>query len=119
MEKDPARAFELHHLRKSHRGATSTQRTTSAHSDPARRAAGRLRSLPGEADCRRRGRGDGVDLRRRPRRARRWREAPLAPLGNDEWRGSFVVDACGRWTFTVAAWIDRVASWQDEVRRKL
>jgi starch synthase (maltosyl-transferring) len=49
----------------------------------------------------------------------RWREAPLEPLGNDEWRGTFTVDAPGRWTFTVTAWSDRIASWQDEVQRKL
>jgi len=61
----------------------------------------------------------GAAVRFRPPSARRWREAPLEPLGNDEWRGSFTVDTCGRWTFTVAAWTDRVASWQDEVRRKL
>ena len=61
----------------------------------------------------------GAVVRYRPPGARRWREVPLEPLGNDDWRGSFVVDACGRWTFTVAAWTDRVASWQDEVRRKL
>jgi starch synthase (maltosyl-transferring) len=51
--------------------------------------------------------------------ARRWREAPLEPLGNDRWRGSFTVDEPGRWTYTVAAWVDRIASWQDEVTRKL
>src|SRR5438067_1937476 len=61
----------------------------------------------------------GATVRFRPPGARRWREAPLEPLGNDEWHGSFVVDRCGRWSFTVAAWTDRVASWQDEVRRKL
>src|SRR5207247_10118859 len=51
--------------------------------------------------------------------AARWREAPLEPLGNDKWPGTFPVDAPGRWTFTVSAWSDRIASWQDEVRRKL
>ena len=61
----------------------------------------------------------GAAIRCRPPGARRWREAPLEPLGNDRWRGSFTVDAPGRWTFTVAAWTDRIASWQDEVTRKL
>jgi starch synthase (maltosyl-transferring) len=51
--------------------------------------------------------------------ARRWRESPLEPLGNDQWRGSFTVDKPGRWTYTVAAWVDRIASWQDEVTRKV
>jgi starch synthase (maltosyl-transferring) len=61
----------------------------------------------------------GAEIRYRAPGETRWRTAPLAPLGNDEWRGSFPVDAPGRWTFTVAAWTDRIASWQEEVRRKL
>src|SRR6266508_2584017 len=61
----------------------------------------------------------GAAVRYRPPGARRWREAPLEPVSNDLWRGSFAVDAPGRWTFTVAAWTDRIASWQREVTRKL
>src|SRR5712691_4483140 len=61
----------------------------------------------------------GAAVKYRSPGGRRWREAPLEPLGNDRWRGSFTVDAPGRWTFTVAAWTDRIASWQGEVRRKL
>jgi starch synthase (maltosyl-transferring) len=61
----------------------------------------------------------GAAVRYRAPGARRWREAPLEPLGNDRWRGSFTVDAPGRWMFSVAAWTDRIASWQREVTRKL
>jgi starch synthase (maltosyl-transferring) len=50
--------------------------------------------------------------------ATRWREVPLEPLGNDRWGGVFTVDAPGRWQFTVTAWTDRIATWQDELRRK-
>jgi starch synthase (maltosyl-transferring) len=49
----------------------------------------------------------------------RWQEAPLEALGNDEWAGSFVVGSCGLWCFRVEAWVDRVASFQDELRRKV
>ena len=49
----------------------------------------------------------------------RWREAALEPLGNDHWSGSFVVDRPGTWTFRVDAWADRVASYQDELQRKV
>jgi starch synthase (maltosyl-transferring) len=49
---------------------------------------------------------------------RRFREEPLQPLGNDRWGGSFVVDRPGRWQFAVLAWTDRIATWQDEIRRK-
>jgi starch synthase (maltosyl-transferring) len=61
----------------------------------------------------------GAAVRYRPPGARRWRETPLEALGNDEWAGSFVVDACGRWTYGVTAWTDRVATWQQELTRKL
>jgi starch synthase (maltosyl-transferring) len=48
----------------------------------------------------------------------RWREARLDPLGNDRFGGSLTVDCPGRWRFSVVAWTDRIATWQDEVRRK-
>ena len=47
----------------------------------------------------------------------RWREEPLAPLGNDRFAGTFTVDRPGRWQFAVAAWTDRNATWADERRR--
>jgi starch synthase (maltosyl-transferring) len=49
---------------------------------------------------------------------RRRREVPLQPFGNDRFGGSFTVDRPGRWQFEVTAWTDRVATWQDELRRK-
>jgi starch synthase (maltosyl-transferring) len=60
----------------------------------------------------------GAAVRDKPVGATRWRESPLEPIGNDEWRGSFVVDTCGSWCFRIEAWVDRVASWQEELRRK-
>jgi len=67
---------------------------------------------------------DGHDVlaaavRYRPAGATRWQEAPLAPLGNDHWSGSFVVDRPGTWSFRIEAWTDRVASYRDEIRRKV
>ena len=50
---------------------------------------------------------------------RSWQEVPLAAFGNDRWGGSFTVDRPGRWEFAVAAWTDRVATWQEEIRRKV
>ncbi len=61
----------------------------------------------------------GGALRIRRPGERNWREIPLAALGNDRFGGTFVVDRPGRWQFAVAAWSDRIATWQDEVRRKL
>ncbi|MBD0347774.1 MAG: alpha-1,4-glucan--maltose-1-phosphate maltosyltransferase [Thermoleophilia bacterium] len=60
----------------------------------------------------------GAAVRWKPRGASRWRETPLDPIGNDWWTGGFDVDACGRWCFRIEAWLDRIASWQWELRRK-
>ncbi|MCZ7589706.1 MAG: DUF3416 domain-containing protein [Gaiella sp.] len=49
----------------------------------------------------------------------RWREAPLAALGNDRFAGSFEVDAVGRWRFEIEAWVDRHAGWLEEHERKV
>ena len=49
----------------------------------------------------------------------RWREAPLASLGNDRFAGSFEVDAVGRWRFEIEAWVDRHAGWVEEHDRKV
>ena len=61
----------------------------------------------------------GAAVRYKPPGVARWLETPLAALGNDEWAGSFVVDRPGRWCFRVEAWVDRVASYQGELRRRL
>jgi len=47
-----------------------------------------------------------------------WRETPMTPAGNDRWTASFMVDTLGRWEYTVEAWVDRFASWRDEVSKK-
>jgi starch synthase (maltosyl-transferring) len=66
---------------------------------------------------------DGHDVLRavvryRPVGARRWTEAPLEPVGNDRWEGSFAPDALGRWQFQLEAWVDRYATLLDEYDRK-
>jgi starch synthase (maltosyl-transferring) len=60
----------------------------------------------------------GAAVRWRPRGATKWADSPLQPVGNDWWEGSFAVDAAGVWSFRIEAWVDRVATWQVEVRRK-
>jgi starch synthase (maltosyl-transferring) len=50
---------------------------------------------------------------------RAWREEPLQPFGQDRWGGTFTPDRPGRWQFQLAAWADRIATWQDELRRKV
>ena len=61
----------------------------------------------------------GAAVRYRRPGSTRWAEAPLEPLGNDLWGGSFVVDRPGLWCFRVEAWVDRIASFQEELRRKV
>ncbi len=67
---------------------------------------------------------DGHDVLRavvryRPPGARRFLEASMEEIGNDRWHGVFTASELGRWQFTVTAWIDRFASWQRELRRKV
>jgi len=50
---------------------------------------------------------------------KRWRDVPMAELGNDRFAASFAPDSSGRWCYRVEAWVDPVASFQWEVRRKL
>jgi starch synthase (maltosyl-transferring) len=47
-----------------------------------------------------------------------WREAPMRPLDNDRWQGVFRVDALGRYEYTVEAWVDRFASWRQDLSKK-
>jgi starch synthase (maltosyl-transferring) len=61
----------------------------------------------------------GAAVRYKAAGATRWLEAPLASLGNDEWAGSFTVDRCGTWCYRIEAWVDRIASYHHELRRKV
>jgi starch synthase (maltosyl-transferring) len=61
----------------------------------------------------------GAAVRHRGPGSTRWMESPLEPVGNDVWRGSFEVDRPGTWSFRIEAWVDRVASFQEELRRKV
>jgi starch synthase (maltosyl-transferring) len=62
----------------------------------------------------------GAVVRFKPAGATRWSEAPLEALGNDEWAGTFEIDdRLGTWCYRVEAWVDRVASFQHELRRKV
>ena len=49
---------------------------------------------------------------------RSWREVRMVPAGEDLWSASFMVDVLGRWEYTVEAWVDRFASWRDELSKK-
>jgi starch synthase (maltosyl-transferring) len=61
----------------------------------------------------------GATVRHRGPGSTRWEEAPLEAVGNDLWTGSFQANRPGRWCFRIEAWVDRVASFQEELRRKV
>lgn len=48
-----------------------------------------------------------------------WQEAPMAALGNDRWRGSFVATDVGRYRYTVTAWVDAFLSWRNDFSRRV
>ncbi len=60
----------------------------------------------------------GVLLYRRDGAAR-WTEIPLAPLGNDRWRGAFTVAEVGQYRYTLQAWIDAFASWARDLAKRV
>ena len=48
-----------------------------------------------------------------------WHETPMAPLGNDRWRGSFAAQSVGRYHYTVIAWVDHFLSWRHDFARRI
>jgi starch synthase (maltosyl-transferring) len=48
-----------------------------------------------------------------------WQAAPMQPLVNDRFRGSFRVDTLGLWQFAVEGCVDAFATWQRALERKL
>ena len=48
-----------------------------------------------------------------------WTATTMAPLVNDRWRASFVVDAIGAWEYTVRAWVDPFLSWRHDFTRRV
>jgi starch synthase (maltosyl-transferring) len=57
-------------------------------------------------------------VRYRPAGERDWRERPMRFVDNDRWAGSFVLDAVGRWTFTIEALADPWASWLADLAKR-
>jgi len=44
---------------------------------------------------------------------------PMRLIGNDRWRGEFVVTKPGRHHYTVEAWIDRFQTWRSSLEKKI
>ncbi len=60
----------------------------------------------------------GVLLYRKEGEAK-WSEAPMEPLGNDRWRGSFRVQELGRYRYTVQGWIDHFKTWTRDLGKRV
>ncbi len=54
----------------------------------------------------------------RPAGAKRWFETPLALDVNDSWSGSFTPPELGRYQLTIDAWVDHLATWRRDLRKK-
>jgi starch synthase (maltosyl-transferring) len=66
---------------------------------------------------------DGHDVLRamlawRGEDASEWQEVEMQPLGNDVWRAQFTPAEIGRYRYTVAAWVDRFATWRHDFERR-
>jgi starch synthase (maltosyl-transferring) len=55
----------------------------------------------------------------RDERDSEWVEAPMEPLGNDRWQGSFAVSELGRYRYTITAWVDHFKSWQQNLGKRV
>jgi starch synthase (maltosyl-transferring) len=67
---------------------------------------------------------DGPDLlqavvRYRGPNDRRWSEAPMRPIGNDRWAGSFVPADMGVYRYAIEAWTDRFGTWRRHLVAKV
>ena len=60
-----------------------------------------------------------AELRWRHEGETTWREAPMAPLGGDRFRGVFEVPVQGRYRFCIRAAVDPYATWLRDAGRKL
>lgn len=54
----------------------------------------------------------------RPRKVTEWMEMRLAPLVNDRFTASFLLDQLGVWVFTVEGCVDGFATWRRALERK-
>jgi starch synthase (maltosyl-transferring) len=67
---------------------------------------------------------DGHDLvaaalRFRESGTARWCEVPMSRLGNDRWEARFNVESLGRYEYTIEGWVDRFATWREELDKKI
>ncbi len=58
-------------------------------------------------------------VRWRPQSSAAWTDAPMVALGNDRWRGEFMVSELGHYLFTVQGWIDSFQTWSRQFAKRV
>jgi starch synthase (maltosyl-transferring) len=48
-----------------------------------------------------------------------WAEVPMEPLGNDHWRGQFLVEELGQYLYTISAWVDPFLTWYHDFQKRI
>jgi len=48
----------------------------------------------------------------------KWHETPMLFVQNDRWRGEFIVDRVGTYSYTLIGWVDHFKSWQKALKKK-
>jgi starch synthase (maltosyl-transferring) len=48
-----------------------------------------------------------------------WRSSPMAPVGNDGWRGEFSVSQLSPYRYTVEGWIDHFRTWRGDLKKRI
>lgn len=51
--------------------------------------------------------------------AKKWNEARMHDVGNDEWKASFSVEKQGFYSYKVQGWVDYALNWQHGIERKI
>jgi starch synthase (maltosyl-transferring) len=54
----------------------------------------------------------------RPEGRKDWTEIPMTAVGNDRYVAAFTVERLGRYQYTVEGWVDRFATWRQELSKK-
>jgi starch synthase (maltosyl-transferring) len=47
-----------------------------------------------------------------------WHAVPMSPMGNDRWQARFTAQSLGRYSFTVAGWVDHMETWRRGLAKK-
>jgi len=59
-----------------------------------------------------------ADLMYRSSDTKQWKRVPLRYLVNDRWEAEFKVKTIGTYYYTIIAWVDHFATWQDDLNKK-